>query len=336
MKAKIKAIEYYLPERVVTNEELKKENPQWDMNIVEERVGVLKRHIAGEKETALDLAFQACRKLFSKDADLKKQVDGIIFCTQSGDYIMPPNACLLHKMLDLPDEVLAFDFNLACSGYIYGLAIAKGLICSGAAKNILLVNADTYSKYINRQDRSVRVLFGDGAAVSCITPADSGEGIIDVECATSGRHFDKFIIPAGGCRLPKSSETAIPAKDDSGNIRSQENIYMDGMGILVFVNSKVPKQVKDVLLRNNLSVENIKLFIFHQASKTALDSLMRILKIPPEKTHMNLSEVGNLVSASIPIALSDAMTKGKVSKGDKILLSGFGVGLSWATAVVEI
>lgn len=335
-RVKIKDIEYHLPEYTVTNEALQQENPSWDMSLVESRFGVVKRHIAGDDETALDLAFQACNKLFSKNKDAQNEIDGIIFCTQSPDYIMPPNSCILHKMLDLPEDVFAFDFNLACSGYIYGLGLAQGLICASLAKNVLLVTGDTYSKYIHKQDRSTRVLFGDGAAVSWITASDSTEGIIDIQCSTSGKGYEKFIIPAGGCRVQRCEKTSIPTAGDSGNVRTLENIHMDGLGILSFVNSKVPEQIHRILEPNKLTVNDIDLFIFHQASKMALDSLSRLLKLKPDRVYRNLHEVGNTVSASIPIALKDVLEKGDLSRGHKVLLSGFGVGLSWGTALVEI
>ena len=336
MRVKIKDIAYHLPEQVVSNEALHQENPTWDMDLVEARSGVLKRHISPDGETALDLVFQACQKLFSKNGEVRDQIDGLLFCTQSPDYIMPPNSCILHKMLKLPESVLAFDFNLACSGHVYGLALAQGLILSGMATSVLLATADTYSRYIHKQDRSARVLFGDGAAVSWMTVSDSTQGIIDIQCATSGEGYEKFIIPAGGCRMPKSKETALPRRDASGNVRTLEHIQMDGMGILVFVNSKVPQQIRSILARNHLTLDDIDLFVFHQASKIALDSLTRLLKIKPERVYQNLREVGNTVSASIPIALKDALDKGRVSRGDKVLLSGFGVGLSWATAIMEV
>ena len=336
MRVKIRDIAYYLPERIATNEMLHQENPSWDLERIEERAGVTQRHTAYDNETALDLAFRACKNLFSKSESAPTKIDGIIFCTQSPDYIMPPNSCILHKKLDLPDEVFAFDFNLACSGYVYGLALSQALILSGVATNILLVNADTYTKYINKQDRSARVLFGDGAAVSWITVSKSTQGIIDIQCSTSGRDYEKFMIPAGGCRMPKSWETAVPKTYDSGNVRTLENIHMDGMGILAFVNSKVPKQIRSILARNKLTIEDIDLFIFHQASKIALDSLTRLLEINPEKIYRNLHEVGNTVSASIPIALEQAIGNARVFRGDRILLSGFGVGLSWGTAIIEI
>jgi len=333
VKTKICDIAYHLPSSIVTNEELQTQNPKWDMSNVEERSGVVKRHIAKDNETSLDLAYEATQKLFAQNPGLDKKIDGIIFCTQSPDYIMPPNSCILQKMLDLPKDIFAFDFNLACSGYIYGLALCQGLIASNIIRNILLVMAETYSKYIHEQDRSARVLFGDGAAATWLSASNSDEMILDIECSTSGKNFEKFIIPAGGCRLPKSEETSTPAKDYSGNIRTQENIHMDGLGILMFVKSMIPKQIYALLDRNSMSIDEIDLFVFHQASGVALDSLEALMKIKPEKVFRNIRDIGNTVSASIPIALTDAKKCGRIKKGDTVLLCGFGVGLSWGTAI---
>jgi len=336
MGVTIQDIAYYLPRNVLKNEELARKYPNWDVKQLEERVGVATRHIAKDNETALDLALGACKKLFKKNKALRKKIDCLIFCTQSEDYIMPPNSALLHKELNLPERVAAFDFNLACSGYVYGLALSQGLIAAGIASNILLVTADTYSKYINKKDRATRTLFGDAAAVSFINESKTSKGIVDIILATSGKGYDKFIIPAGGLRIPKSKKTKVSKKDKSGNIHTLENIHMDGRWILAFVNSQVPKQVLQILRRNNLKIDNIDLFIFHQASKIALESLARNLRINPDKVFSNLKDVGNTVSSSIPIALKDAWSSGRVSRGDKVLLCGFGVGLSWATAIYEI
>ena len=335
MRVRIEAIDYYLPETIVTNDDLARENREWNMELLETRTGVQRRHIALDNETALDLAVKACEKIFHAHPELKDKVDGIIFCSESMDYILPPNACILHGRLDLCEDVLALDITLACSGYIYGLALAQGLIFSKTAKNILLVNADTYSKFIHKHDRSTRVLFGDGAAVSLISESYSSQGIVDIKCSTSGKDYDKFIIPAGGCRQPKSGATSAPVQDKSGNIRTQENIHMDGFGILTFVNSKIPKQVAMFLEKNRLTVDDVDLFIFHQASNMALDSLERILKIKKEKMFRNLKDVGNLVSASIPVAIKDALNQGRITPGDKVVLCGFGVGLSWGTTLIQ-
>ncbi len=336
MRIQIKDIAYHLPERIETIEMLTQENPDWDMEVVKNRTGVFTRHIAGMDETALDLAIEACDKLFSQNEGLAEKIDGILFCTESGDYPLPPNSCILHKKLGLSEDVFATDFNLACSGYVYGLSLAQGLILSKAASNILLVTADTYSKYINEKDRSVKVLFGDGAAVSWISAADSAGGMIAIRCATSGEGYERFIVPAGGCRQPKSEETSRPVVDNHGDVRTLEEIHMDGKDILMFVMQKVPKQVNALLKKNEMTVADIDLFIFHQASKMVLDTLQRVLRIPPEKNYRNLPDIGNTVSASIPIAIKDAQDQGKLSPGDRLLLSGFGVGLSWGTAIIEI
>src|SRR5688572_23826268 len=172
MPVQIAQIEYHLPSRIVTNEELEAANPAWEMGNVVQRTGVLARHIAAEDETALDLGAQACGKLFASRSAARDQVDALIFCTQSQDYIMPPNSCLLHQRLELPENVFTFDFNSACAGFVHGLSLADSLVRSGRFRNVLLVNADTYSKFIHPQDRSTRVLFGDGAAATLLTASD--------------------------------------------------------------------------------------------------------------------------------------------------------------------
>ena len=335
MRVQVQDIAYYLPEQTVSNEDLKREHPSWNFAKLEQRVGVKSRQIARADETALDLAYQSCLKLFERNPDLKSKIDAVLFCTQSGDYVMPPNSCILHGLLGLSEDVFAMDFNLACSGYVYGLTMAQGLIRAGTAKNVLLVTADTYSKYINEKDRSTRVLFGDGAAATWICASAADEGIQDILCATSGIGYKKFMIPAGGCRIPKSPETCAEKVDVVGNIRTQENIQMDGSGILTFVKEKVPAQVNQILARNNLTIKDIDLVIFHQASRLALDYLNHKFELRPEQTFCNIENIGNTVSASIPIAMRDALNQGRIKKGDQLLLAGFGVGLSFATALLK-
>jgi 3-oxoacyl-[acyl-carrier-protein] synthase-3 len=336
MRIKISEIAYHLPDEIETNEELSTANPEWDLKRVESRTGVLSRHIAGNDETAFDLAFSACEKLFKANPSLKNKIDGIVFCTQNEDYVMPANSSVLHDKLGLKESVFALDFNLACSGYIYGLAMIRGLFATGMVTNVILVNADTYSRYIHPKDRSARLLFGDGAAVSWIEASSGDEGIIDVICSTSGAHHQLFMIPAGGSRTPRSDETQIPAVDVSGNVRTPEHIRMDGGGVLEFVKSRVPDQIYELLERNGLSLSDIDQFVFHQASKTALDTLARLLDVGSDRIYSNIEKIGNTVSASIPIALRDAQDEGKIKSGDLVLLCGFGVGLSWGSALVRV
>lgn len=335
MNAYIEKVAYFLPEKCETNDELGSENPKWDMKLVEEIAGVNQRYITDDDTTSLDLAEKACEKLFEKDETLKNEIDAILFCTESPDYILPPNATILHGRLRLKTEVLALDFNLACSGFIYGLILAEGLIASGAARKVLLVTAETYSKYINPRDRSSRILFSDGAAVTVIS-ASVNNGIIDTIGETFGKGYDNLIIPAGGCRTPIGAATKKETVDKSGNTRTLEDIHMRGMGILTFVSSKVPRQIKGFLTKNDLTVDDIDVFIFHQASKLILNTLQRMLRIPPEKEYRNLHNIGNTVSASIPIALAQALEEDFIKPGDLILLSGFGVGLSYASALIRM
>jgi 3-oxoacyl-[acyl-carrier-protein] synthase III len=332
----IEAISCAFPTRRLSNTELQTLHPDWNFDRLEQRTGVFSRYVASNGETALDFALQACQQLEAQDQLHAGDIDGLIFCTQSPDYIMPPNACLLHGKLGLGAEVLAFDINLACSGYIYGLQLASSLIQSGVAKRILLATADTYTRYIHKGDRATRCLFGDGGAVSIIGSSQNGRGIRDIRCGTAGKHYDKFMIPAGGMRIHRSSETARETVDSSGNVRTAENIKMDGLGVLSFFNATVPCSVRKMMAQNNLSIEDIDLFVFHQASQLALDNLRTALEIPLNKMVYDLAEIGNLVSASIPVALQRALESGRAKPGQLVLLCGFGVGLSWGTALVDL
>jgi 3-oxoacyl-[acyl-carrier-protein] synthase-3 len=335
MNAQIRDITVCLPQRVVTNEDLRREHADWNLDLAAKRTGVHARHVAAATETALDLGRDACQQLLALQPDLPARIDALIFCTQSADYIMPPNACVLHKALGLPARVMAFDINLACSGFVYALSLAHSMIRAETAGNVLLVNADTYSRYIHPQDRSARLLFGDGAAATWVAAGAKG-GVRDVDCCTDGSLYEKFFIPAGGCRTPRSDETRREQADDSGNVRSLESVHMAGRDILGFVTARVPKHVTMLLQRNGLAVSDVDLFVFHQASAMVLDSLARTLRIDDNRIFRNAENIGNTVSASIPIAIKDAVDSGRASRGDTLLLSGFGVGLSWGSALLEL
>ena len=333
MRLNIKSIDYYLPENILSNEDMKKENPHWDIEKVSEKSGVFNRHIASKDQTAYDLSLKACANLV--ETNELNDIDGIIFCTQSPDYIMPSNSFLLHRDLGLDRDVFCFDFNHACAGYIYSLKMSEAFMRANMAKKILLVNADTYSKYIHEKDRSTRVLFGDAAAVTLVEREDDGRGIIDIDIGSDGNGWNKFWIEAGGMRMPKSEYTSKETSDRGGNIKTKEKISMDGMGVWSFINSVAPKQIKNMLEKNSISIDDIDQIIFHQASKMTLDSVVRSLKLDKDKVFININNLGNTVSASIPIALKDAIDEKKVSRGSLVILSGFGVGLSYWTIIME-
>jgi 3-oxoacyl-[acyl-carrier-protein] synthase III len=335
MRAKIEAIAYALPEQVVTNDQLRRENPDWDFAHLERRTGVLQRHIAGPEETAVDLAMRACGELQGAGLLDSQNIGAIIFCTETPDYHIPPNACLIHGRLEFPTSTMAFDLNLGCSGFVYGLSIAQSLLAVDATKRVLLLNGDTYSRLIHPGDRSTRCLFGDGASATVIAPAVGREGVLDIRLATAGHAHERFMVKAGGARKPRDATSCVPRRDRSGNLRSDETITMDGIGVLSFFNSALPAAVTDLLSSHRLTVDDIDLFVFHQASQVALESLERLLKISKEKMVYDLANTGNLVSASIPVAMKRCQDTGKLKAGSLVVLCGFGVGLSWGTALVR-
>jgi 3-oxoacyl-[acyl-carrier-protein] synthase-3 len=336
MTASIRHISCALPDHAVPNEDLARENPAWEMESVAERAGVLSRRVSAPGETAFDLSVRACEVLLEESSLEPSDVDAIVYCTQTPDYVMPGNAHLLHRHLELPDSVLAFDYSLACSGYVYGLAFADSFIRAGLASEVLLVTADTYSKYINPGDRSARVLFGDGSAVTHVSAAGGVARIVASKLCSHGADFEKFYIPAGGMRTPAAQETKHESTDRHGNVRSPEDIHMDGLGVWAFINSSVPDHVTSFLEQRSLTLDDIDLFVFHQASQMTLDSLAKALRLPAERMFVRMADVGNLVSASIPVALRAALDEDRIGPGDRALLCGFGVGLSYGSVLVEL
>jgi len=331
----IKGIAYHLPAKVLTNTELGAQHPDWKMGLIESKTGVRERHIAAQDETSLDLALAACLKLFGENPGLKDNIDGVLFCTQTPDFRMPGNACLLQEKLKLPMSTLALDLNVACSGYLYGLGAAEGFLSKGRVKNLLLVTAETYSKCINPGDRSAAVLFGDGAAVTWLTASDTAKGIVDLQLGSHGAAHDKVYIPGGGFRQPFRDGMDEVVVDQSGNARSLTDIHMDGPAVFMFVRSVIPREIKALLKKNSLTTDDIDYYVFHQGNLMTLDALTRGLKLDERKVANNLSDKGNTVSASIPIALREAMDAGRLKGGEKVLLCGFGAGISWGTALVQ-
>lgn len=330
MEAYIKDIAYYLPERVVTNAELVEEFPEWSVDKIADKVGVLQRHVAAPGETASDMAVKAAEVLFEKGVVQKNEIDFVLLCTQSPDYFLPSSACIIQDKLGLPTGCGALDFNLGCSGYEYGLALAKGLILSGVSKNVLLLTAETYNKYLHPRDKGNRTIFGDGASATVV----STEGFAEIgrfNLGSDGSGAKNLIVKTGASRKPEKSCDLV--FDEGGNPRSSDYLFMDGSEIFMFTLVKVPKMLKAVLAANELQKEDIDLFVFHQANKYMLEHLRKKLKIEEDKFFVNLPNVGNTVSSTIPIALCDARNEGKL-KGNT-LLAGFGVGLSWGATVIK-
>ena len=335
-RAVIREIAYYLPESVLTNEQLAAEFPDWSVKKIEEKTGIAERRIAAAGECASDLAVCAASKLFSTGCCGPGQIDYLILCTQSPDYFLPTTACLIQARLGVPTRAGALDFNLGCSGYVYGLGLAKGLIETGQAENVLLLTAETYSKFIHPGDRSVRTLFGDAAAatlVQAVSAEDGDEYIGPFVYGTDGTGWKNLIVPTGGMRAPRSNGEA--KTDEQGNVRSPDNLYMNGPEIFAFTLGAVPKCVCSLLEKSGKTIDDIDLFVFHQANQYMLEFLRKKLKLPGEKFYLALRYSGNTVSCTIPIALRDAIEKGKLLPGNLVMLVGFGVGYSWGATLVR-
>lgn len=333
--AKITAIEYVLPAQTLSNEDLERDFPEWNVDKIFGKTGINKRQVVGVNECASDLAFKACEKLIDAvDLD-RSDIDFIILCTQSPDYFLPATACILQDRLGLSTRCGAFDFNQGCSGFVYGLGLAKGLIETGQAKNILLVTADTYSKYIHPADKSVRTLFGDAAAATLIQAVAGGPFIDRFRYGTDGAGAKNLIVPIGGARSPSALNPSPELyADDSGNARTDANLYMNGAAIFEFSMTRIP-QLMASMFDDSFSIDDVDLFAFHQANKFMLDSLRRRLKLPAEKFISEFEHCGNTVSSSIPIALKESLDKGVLSVGNTVVCVGFGVGYSWAGCVIK-
>ena len=334
--AVLAALAYALPRKVVTTKDLADEFPEWSVQKIDLKTGIQERHIAGDDECASDLAVEAASKLFASGVCEPSAIDFILYCTQSPDYLLPTTACLIQDRLGIPTTAGAYDFNLGCSGYIYGLGQAQGLIATGQASNVLLLTAETYSKFIHPSDRSVRTIFGDGAAATLVRAQESDVPYIGpFVYGTDGSGAKNLMVPAGGLRQPRTTQTAVTSRDSQGNVRSADNLVMNGGEIFNFTLTSVPGTVERLLQKSGVSLDAIDLFIFHQANKYMLEHLRKKLKIPVEKFVISMSHCGNTVSSTIPIALKDAMDGGRVPSGALMMLVGFGVGYSWGATLLR-
>jgi 3-oxoacyl-[acyl-carrier-protein] synthase-3 len=330
MHAAVRAIEYFLPQDTLSTNQLSAQFPDWSVAKIDAKTGIECRHISAPEECASDLAVEAAKKLFASGACRPEEIDYVLLCTQSPDYFLPTTACLVQDRLGIPTSAGALDFNLGCSGYIYGLGLAEGLICSGQASRILLLTAETYSKFLNPQDRSVRTIFGDAAAATLLTAVDTDAPLLGpFVYGTDGAGGEHLMVPAGGMRRPHSAATAVETEDDQGNRRAPDNLFMNGPEIFNFTLSAVPASIHRLLEKSKLSLDQVDLFVFHQANRYMLDHLRKRMAIPPEKFIVAMQSCGNTVSSTIPIALKHA----QIVQGSLLMLVGFGVGYSWGATL---
>ncbi len=334
MQSKIGSVSYYLPETLLTNDDLTQEFPGLKIKELTRLTGVISRHISAEGETSVDMAVKAAEKLFDENNIDRNTIDFVLFCSAGGDYITPASACIIQDKLNLPENCGALDINQGCTGYIYSLSVADGLITSGNASNVLVLNAEAITKMINKGDKANRAIFGDAGAATLVTRNATGfKGKFIF--GTDGSKFDRIIIKHGRERYPLPKYKEEDFTDEYGNVRNNADFYMNGSEVFNFSVEKAPQLVNTLLEKHNMKKDEIDFFIFHQANAIILETIGRKLGIPKEKLVVELENTGNTVSATIPIAMKKSLEKGKIKRGNKILMAGFGVGFSWAGTILE-
>jgi 3-oxoacyl-[acyl-carrier-protein] synthase III len=322
----ISGISVQLPTGRLTNAELACLFPDWPAEQVLAKTGIASRPITAPSEYSSDLATGAARVLAGSGG--VRATDFLVLCTQTPDFLLPSTACLVHERLSLPEEVGAVDVNMGCSGYIYALSYATGLIASGQASRPLVLTADTYSKLLAPGDRSTRTLFGD-AGTATLLEATSRNRLHAFAFGTRGRGRCLFEAANSGMHGPLAGDADARPAD------ARAQIAMDGPEIYNFSLKAVPQLVATVCNKAGLTLGEVDWFVFHQANAFMLESLRRKMRIPAERFEVNMAEYGNTVSSTIPIALRGAIAAGRIQPGMRIMLVGFGVGLSWGGCMFD-
>lgn len=314
----------YIPEDVLTNQELSKmvdTSDEWIM----ERTGIRERRIAKADVATSDLGTEAARAAL-KDANVKpEEIDLIIVATATPDHAFPSTACIIQKNLGLINAA-AFDLSAACSGFVYGLATGSSFISSGAYKKILVIGAEVFSKIINWKDRNTCILFGDGAGACVLERCEDGYGILSFDLGADGNGGDCLIVPAGGSRIPTTSETVD---------KDLQYVQMDGKEVFKFGARIMEKATRNALEKANLTTEDLDFLVPHQANIRIIESAAKKLKINSEKLCINLDKYGNMSSASIPVTLEEVVKENRIKKGDIVVLVGFGAGLTWGSMAIR-
>ena len=300
------------------------------------KTGIIYRHICEDDETASDLAQRAAEKLFANGVK-RADIEYLIFCTQSPDYILPTTACLLQDRLNLSRDIGATDINLGCSGYEYALGLAKGLIESEQVRNVLVLTGETYSKYINPDDDTVKPLFGDAGTATLVSGCGSEvSGIRGLVYGTDGSGAENLIVPVGGMRERWQDATEQNVVDQYGNKRSNYNLYMNGSAIMNFGLEVVPSCINKILQKEKLRKEDIDYYVFHQANQFMLQYLQQKCELLDANYWNDVKNYGNTVSNSVPIALVDMLNTAKDTNFRNVMLLGFGVGLSWSGCLADL
>lgn len=331
----ITGMHYCIPQQRLTNAELAQRFGERQLASIIKMAGVQERRVVAPGETAADLAYWAAHRLLTDRQIDPRTIGLLIFASQTGDYQIPATACVLHNRLKLAENCAAFDINLGCTSYPYSLSVAHSMVSSGVTHKALVINADALTSVLHPMDRGLVPLHGDGAVASLVEPVVGPGGFRGFMLGTDGSGYRHLMIPASGARIPRTEATRREIQDESGIIRTQETLYMNGPAIFHFSVYKIPEVIRQALDQFQLTVDDLDLVLLHQANKTMIDHIYRSLKVPPEKRFYFMENVGNVSGASTPMVLAEAWRQGLIRPGTRTLLAAFGVGLSWGVTVIE-
>jgi 3-oxoacyl-[acyl-carrier-protein] synthase-3 len=329
MATTITGMHYCIPDNILDNQEMANRFGERAVLAITKMAGVKERRVVTPGVTASDLGYTAAKRLLDSRGIDPKSIDLLIFVSQTGDYQVPATACVLHERLGLSDTCAAFDVAQGCSAFPYGACVASSMVEAGGFRRALLINADTVSLLLHPQDRGLVPLHGDAAAVSLIEPCEAGSGFLWFELGTDGTGHQHIIIPASGTRNPRTEDTKVEFVDDSGIVRTQEHLFMNGPAVFHFSLHKIPDVIRAALEKHQMVIEDFDLVLLHQANRTMVDMIYKALAVPPEKRFYFMEKVGNAAGASSPMLLAEAWRSGLVKPGQKVLLAAFGNGLSW-------
>jgi 3-oxoacyl-[acyl-carrier-protein] synthase-3 len=325
MGIKLNDISIYFPELTLTNENLADQFKKTSAETLYKNTGIRKRYISSPDEISSDMAVKAAESLFLKESIKKKEIDFLIFCSEGFDHIAPASSCFIHHRLGLEKSAGCFDLPYGCSGYIYGLGLANGLLASGMANTVLFLTADIPTKVIHPKDIELRSIFSDIASANLLTREDTTQHFI---FGTDGAGYSNLLVDHSGFRNP-DTEGLIDKSLVNGQMK------MNSTEVFLFAVKKVPELVHQLLEKEKCTINDIDLFVFHQASYFMLEVIRKKIKVPKEKFFINIENNGNSVSSSIPVALKEAEEKGILKRGMKIMIAGFGIGYSWGGTILK-
>lgn len=328
----IKALSACVPANVVSNRDLGYLIPEEEIDKTINNIGIDQRRIADDDVTASDLCYRAARQLMDDNDIAPESIDVLLFMSQTSDYRIPATSCLLQHRLGLPRETLCFDITLGCSGYLFALSTAFAYASMDGINRVLLLDGETFSKIVNRRDKVDWPLYGDAGTATLIEKGDYGQSTFILNTDGSGENVLKI---HAGMRNPITPESCVEREQEDGNIRSDLEVFMDGMDVFNFAISKVPRSIKSLLQETGHSIDDVDYLVFHQANRFMMDFFVKKLKISPDRVPYCISKYGNTSSSSVPLTISSELS-GRLDGDNTVVMSAFGAGLSWGSALLEM